>query len=51
VPAILNYLFNYPDLSFQQDGGLGHKAEATLALLKSWNVIMKTGLIPRIELL
>jgi transposase len=39
VPAILNYLFNHPGLSFQQDGGSGHKAEATLALLESWNVI------------
>ena len=35
VPAILNYLFNHPGLSFQQNGGSGHKAEATLALLES----------------
>jgi hypothetical protein len=38
VPVIVNYLFNHPGLYFQQDGGSGHKAEETLALLKSWNV-------------
>ena len=39
VPVILNYLFNHPGLSFQMDGGAGHNVAATLALLKSWNVI------------
>jgi hypothetical protein len=38
IPAIFNYLFNHPGLYFQQDGGSGHKAEETLALLKSWGV-------------
>jgi hypothetical protein len=38
VPVIVNYLFNHPGLYFQQDGGAGHKAVETLALLKSWNV-------------
>ena len=38
VPVILNYLFNYPGLSFQQDGGSGHNAQATLDLLASWGV-------------
>jgi transposase len=38
VLAILNYLFNYPGLSFQQDGGTGYKTAEILALLKSWNI-------------
>ena len=38
-PVIFNYLFNHPGLSFQQDGGPGHKVKATLALLASWNIV------------
>jgi hypothetical protein len=30
---------NHPGLSYQQDGGAGHTAVATLALLKSWGVV------------
>jgi hypothetical protein len=40
VPVILNYLWNHPGLSFQQDGGPGHHAEATLAFMAS------RGLVP-----
>jgi hypothetical protein len=39
VPVIYTYLFHHPGLSFQQDGGSGHNAVATLALLKSWGVV------------
>lgn len=39
VPVILNYLFNHPGLSFQQDGGSGHNVKATLAPLASWGVV------------
>lgn len=39
IPALLNYLFNHPGLSYQQDGGAGHNAVATLALLASWGVV------------
>jgi hypothetical protein len=38
-PVIFNYLFNYPGLSLQQDGGPGHKAQATLDYMKTWNII------------
>ena len=38
VPVILNYLFNHPGLSFQQDGGAGHNTVATLALMASWGL-------------
>jgi uncharacterized protein (DUF433 family) len=38
-PVIFNYLFNHPGLSFQQDGGPGHKAQATLAYMQTWNLV------------
>ena len=38
-PVIFNYLFNHPGLSFQQDGGPGHKAQATLDYMKTWNLV------------
>lgn len=40
VPVILNYLWNYPGLFFQQDGGPGHKSATTLAFMAS------RGLVP-----
>jgi hypothetical protein len=38
-PVIFNYFFNHPGLCFQQDGGLGHKAQATLDYIKTWNLV------------
>ena len=39
LPIVINYLWSYPRLSFQQDGGPGHTAESTMAYLASWNII------------
>lgn len=39
LPKVVNYLWNHPGLSFQQDGGPGHNAQATLRYLKSWSII------------
>ena len=38
LPIVCNYMFNYPGLSFQQDGGPGHNAKATIKYLNSWNI-------------
>src|SRR5882672_3270187 len=40
VPVVLNYLWNYPGLSFQQDGGPGHNLQVILAFMASKGLIL-----------